>query len=354
MKIALVGYFGYNNLGDEAILQSTIQQIRMGFPSAEMIVLSATPEAVTTLYGVQAHQRQQWASIIAAIEFSDILLFPGGSLFQDNTSFGSLLYYLAHIILAMWYSKRIILYSQGFSQFRFPWSKWLFKSIIFFADRISVRDQASFDYLKKIRLRKPITIVRDSALNLIPLKTNSQYSHCIGLNLRSLTYQGFVLPIYEITAALTTLLKDYNVRCLFLAFSPEDREIGIQLQKLVGADSLAIAPNVDRPSDMLSVIDQLDGVIGMRLHCLIFATTCEVPFIGITYDPKVRGFAQDMKQPCLELNQLTKSMLIKAIHEMVIDRSSQISLLKSSTKAAYERAISNELKEILTYETRRL
>ena len=45
---------------------------------------------------------------------------------------------------------------------------------------------------------------------------------------------------------------------------------------------------------MLSIIGNMDLLVGVRLHSLIHAAIMEVPMIGISYDPKVNSFMKSM------------------------------------------------------------
>ncbi|MEW5935139.1 MAG: polysaccharide pyruvyl transferase family protein, partial [Bacillota bacterium] len=42
---------------------------------------------------------------------------------------------------------------------------------------------------------------------------------------------------------------------------------------------------------------ELDLVIGMRLHALIFAVAAGVPVVGVSYDPKVESFLAEVGCP---------------------------------------------------------
>ena len=49
-------------------------------------------------------------------------------------------------------------------------------------------------------------------------------------------------------------------------------------------------------ADMLAVIGRCNLACGMRLHLLIFASTMNVPMVGVAYDPKIKGFMEYMHQ----------------------------------------------------------
>ena len=40
-----------------------------------------------------------------------------------------------------------------------------------------------------------------------------------------------------------------------------------------------------------------DAVLGMRLHAVVMAAAAGVPFVALSYDPKVAGFADQVGQP---------------------------------------------------------
>jgi Uncharacterized conserved protein len=50
-------------------------------------------------------------------------------------------------------------------------------------------------------------------------------------------------------------------------------------------------------SETFAVIHKMDIMISMRLHALIFAAYLNVPFVGISYQPKVDGFLEYINQP---------------------------------------------------------
>ncbi|HXO16694.1 MAG TPA: polysaccharide pyruvyl transferase CsaB, partial [Candidatus Dormibacteraeota bacterium] len=59
----LSGYYGFGNLGDEALLEVIVERTHARFPSAQLEVLSGTPRSTADRYGVAAVPRWDWRAI---------------------------------------------------------------------------------------------------------------------------------------------------------------------------------------------------------------------------------------------------------------------------------------------------
>jgi polysaccharide pyruvyl transferase WcaK-like protein len=74
----LSGYYGFGNLGDEALLQVIVERLRARWPDCAVNVLSGDPAATARAYGVQATPRMDIPRVRSAIEGADIVLSGGG------------------------------------------------------------------------------------------------------------------------------------------------------------------------------------------------------------------------------------------------------------------------------------
>ena len=86
-KILLSGYYGFDNVGDEAVLFSIVRDLRavMG-DEAEITVLSNNPETTSARYDVRAVDRWNKKTLLTEIKACDLFISGGGSLLQDVTS----------------------------------------------------------------------------------------------------------------------------------------------------------------------------------------------------------------------------------------------------------------------------
>ncbi len=93
-KILISGYYGFNNIGDESILRTVIDNLREKLKDIDITVLSQDPAQTSEKYGVKAARRMSLWDILRCVWRCDLLLSGGGSLLQDATSGRSILYYL--------------------------------------------------------------------------------------------------------------------------------------------------------------------------------------------------------------------------------------------------------------------
>jgi polysaccharide pyruvyl transferase CsaB len=316
-KIVLSGYYGYDNSGDEAVLQSILyalqeQGLEQGIKN-EPIVLSGNPERTLHMYGVKVYDRMNPLQVIRALRESDGLISGGGSLLQDATSAKSIPYYLGVLKLAQWLGKPTFIYSQGIGPVnRRLFDGWI-RSVFQRSKYISVRDVESADLLAKMRLpRERITVVPDPVMGL-PLRAGSAQGtgpkpgaapeadaagsapatlRTVGVSVRFWNQDHSELE--ALSRSLRELLAVRNVRLRFLPFHLPSDEVASSyvIDRLGGdhADRVEMARGIAHPQDMLEQVAACDLLVGMRLHSLIYAASQFVPMVGISYDPKIDQF----------------------------------------------------------------
>ena len=112
-------------------------------------------------------------------------------------------------------------------------------------------------------------------------------------------WRGVSQHLKDFADAAVYARKTYGYQPVLLAMEPnKDRAVCRQIAKLLaerGVESPVIEASGE--ADMiLGLIRRAQGVLGMRLHALVFAAAQERPFVGVAYDPKVGGFVEYMRQ----------------------------------------------------------
>jgi polysaccharide pyruvyl transferase WcaK-like protein len=74
MKIALSGYYGFDNAGDEALLSAICRTIQQLEPQAEFVVFSGSPGKTTQMHGLRAVNRMNPWQLIRELLTSDLLM----------------------------------------------------------------------------------------------------------------------------------------------------------------------------------------------------------------------------------------------------------------------------------------
>ncbi|MGI6331721.1 MAG: polysaccharide pyruvyl transferase CsaB [Zhaonellaceae bacterium] len=309
-KIVLSGYYGFNNLGDEAVLYSILRTLRTAKPDIKFTVLSNDPAKTKKAYNVDAVNRWSIKEVIRALYQCDLLISGGGSLLQDTTSPKSLLYYLGVVFLAKLLRKKVIYYAQGIGPINTYLGQKLMPLVSNMVDVIAVRDQDSKDLLQKLNVQKPpIYVKADAVLGLyrkeIERKSGQDLltrngidlmnkKSMIGIAVRE--WQGFSGYLKVVARLADELIrKDYSVLLLPMHF-PGDVTASREVVRLMEEEPVLIKEPCS-VIEMLGIVGELDLMIGMRLHSLIIAAVMGVPSVGISYDPKVDSFMKLTEQP---------------------------------------------------------
>lgn len=295
MKIALSGYYGFDNAGDEALLLAITSSIKTMAPEANFVVFSGNPGRTSASQGLCAvYYKNPW-KVYRQLKNCDLLISGGGSIFQDVTSARSLWYYIAVVALAKLLGKPVMFYAQGVGPINLPLSKLLMRLVANRVNMISVRDRESANLLQQLGVVKPpVLITADPVFSLKPGPDDVQQvrnvlpgSPSIGVSVRRWpALDGY----QEALANVLDKLAEEGYHIVFLPMSwPEDIPESNKIMNLMRHPAILLDRNFNS-REMLALIGHLDLVISMRLHALIFAAAQGIPFAGISYDPKVSSF----------------------------------------------------------------
>lgn len=322
--IVLSGYYGFGNAGDEAMLLSILESLKSECPECTVTVISGRPEEIERIYGVKGIHRFDYLGMVKAFRKAKLLVSGGGSLLQDVTSHRSIFYYLSILKLAQMMNVPTMLYAQGIGPVVRPMAQKALRKVVNSVKLITVRDEKSKEELLRLGVnRPPIHITADPVLSLEPEDKSR------GLTLlQEAGYQGgkpligFTIrewprsPKYltEIAKAADCLIEEDGVEVAFLPMQwPEDGEAARKVQQMMTHKAVLLEGEF-LVQEHLSCIANLDVLIGVRLHGLIFAFVSGVPSVGISYDPKIGSFMELIdEKPIASLNQVNADELVEAV-----------------------------------------
>ena len=356
LRIAVSGYYGFKNAGDDAILMALVTTIRALAPGAEITVLSSSPAETRQLYGVRAVNRWNPFGVTWALLRSDLLLSGGGGLLQDVTGVRSICYYLVVVALALAVGKPVVYYAQGVGPVRTRFGRWLARIVSNRVDLITVRDQASRDDLLAMGIcRPPLVVTADPVLALNPSQLNSSggaelleslrlQARLEGKGTESVAGEasepvspggeeapaagnakhrlGIVVRDWSdddrykkcIAAVADRFVRDGWEAILVPFHYPADVQACKEVALLMQEPGLLVG-NWLTVGALFGLLGELDLVLAMRLHAIVMASVMRVPCVGISYDPKVERFLDLTGQPnagsttSLEEEQLYRVLL---------------------------------------------
>lgn len=289
-KVAISGYYGFKNFGDEMILSILCDKLK----NAELTVFSVDPEYTSATYGVNSVKTFDPFAVVKTIAAADTLISGGGSLFQDATSLKSVIYYAFVLGFAQLLGKKTIVFAQGVGPLYSPISRFLVKTLFKRANFVSVRDEKSFSLLEKWGVKAEL--VQDPAYSLtLPA---CQKGEILGVQLRkcSTLDDEFLQNLaYAVSKSEFSAVKVFSLQ------ETLDLEVCETFAKLL--QNLAPAKKVDIIRENL--VEELCGVktlVSMRFHALIVALRAGVKCAVINYDPKVQILAEKYSLPLVEIS----------------------------------------------------
>lgn len=292
--LLLSGYFGCGNLGDDAILLGFVQGL--GETAHEITVLSGAPDETYRLYGLRSVPRKDLKAVQDAIDRCDALVFPGGSIFQDVTSFKSVAYYAQLVKWAKAKGKRVLLLGQGVGPLEGFLGKRYAAGAFNAADVIAVRDPGSVATLKSIGVDRPVRVTADAAFLLPPPhEPEDQQAFNVG-NMKSVGISvrpfGKNREVVQLFGELTRLLFQNNFMPVLIEMDRESD--GALIQEIAKSQGGKIPElrKLQTPMQLQQRLGRMEALIGMRLHAGILAATVGIPPLMVSYDPKVTAFAK--------------------------------------------------------------
>ena len=291
-KTLLFGYYGYSNLGDDALLRASILRAKREFGSS-VGAFCNRPRKAKNDFCIPCFSRKNPFSLIFRIARCDRLIFGGGTLLQDSTSARSFLFYITVLRLAQLFGKETLLFANGLGRISRPRLKSLLRSTLARCSHIGLRDSSSHAFLKGLLPKKSISLEPDLALSLAP-SSASRANFLLSLKLKGRLDRFFVvcvrsrpqpLELFELEEKIREL-KLSSLVPLFIVCSPSDLRLSYKLYLKFGG---ALLTDLSF-SDLLSILPLAHLTISMRYHPLLAARTSSCPLLPIGSDPKLEEF----------------------------------------------------------------
>jgi polysaccharide pyruvyl transferase CsaB len=329
-KIAISGSYGGYNLGDEAIVQVIIGELRRSLP-VEVIVFSREPADTRARHRVDACRlgamsRRDAQAMIAGLDL--FILGGGGILYDDDTDM-----YLREVEIAHEVGTPVMVYAVGAGPLDDVARRARVRAALDAAAVITVRDRHTRQLLEDLGIQQDIIVTADPAFLLAPepltldeildAEAIDPDARLIGISVRE---PGPAAPDLEIEHyhRLIANAADYMIERFdaeVVLFPLERNTFDVQhSHAVVGRMSCAQRATVLKreytPGQLLSLLGHFEFAIGMRLHFLVFSALAGVPFLPLPYASKVLGLIEALGLPAppfTRMSEISAGQLIARI-----------------------------------------
>lgn len=297
-NVAVSGYYGFDNFGDEAILTCIVDHLRSR--GSNVAVISNNPKKTASMMQVFSVKNFNLLAVFALLANSDVLISGGGSLLQGVTSFKSLLYYSLVIKMAQLLGKKVIIFAQGIGPLQKERSEKIVRGLLEKADLITVRDEKSLERVKNWGLKA--TLVNDPVFSL-DLPKHEADSGIVGVQLRDCKTMNDIL-LNRLADKIVSEFPDKKIE-LYAFQKSVDLKICKMFEKMLKLRNPEIQTEILHSLsqiDFIIKISKLDYMIAMRFHAVLVALKAGVRTLAINYDTKVMKLAYEALVPILTMN----------------------------------------------------
>lgn len=293
----LCGYYGYSNMGDDALLLASIGRARTEFPGERVRALTKKGRRDSHSFGIECIGRYSPPALVRAILSSDRVILGGGTLLQNDTSRRSLLYYCALVLLAHALGREVIAWGSGVGRVSGRLSRALCRSAISKCSRFEARDLRSLAIARHIVGERAIDGVdlceRAGAIAPDEKRVRFLLRRIFGREIPrfvAVALKGGANA--ELRAEIARRLmrqREQGAEVVFfvLCYS-EDERISREMAELVGGRVVDFVCF----SDLSGILRYADATYSMRLHALIASRLAGCCAIALGDDEKLGRYME--------------------------------------------------------------
>ena len=288
----LCGYYGFGNLGDEALLASAIERLRRESGQNSISVICHSPRRIRRLYGVRAVRRENIFAVRRELRCAERLVMGGGSILQDSTSLRSLKYYASLMLYAAKKGLSVELLANGLGPLKRKRAKKLAARALSVCRRLSFRDSASASLAKRLGADEKRICIEDDLLSSVSpcgKKERERLLHRLGCGDGTPYFLAAVRGDTnrklkkDILWELEMQRRSGLFPIIIVMHKKEDKHLSKRLsRRLSGACATGLLPE-----ELISLVSGAESVVGNRYHLLYAAKRCGVAAQPLGDDPKI-------------------------------------------------------------------
>jgi polysaccharide pyruvyl transferase CsaB len=328
LRVGISGSYGGLNLGDEAILEAILGQLREAATDMEVTVFSRDARdtldrhRVEHVVDVRTMTRKE---ITHEVKCLDLLILGGGGILYDREAET----YLREVFVAHEYGIPVMLYAISAGPLTSRASRQAVREALNASTTtlITVRDRLAYRLLEDVGVTQDIHLTADPAFLLEPDRPGFDAleaegvrldKHLVGFSVRE---PGPAAPhinpekYYALLANTADFIVDqYDADVVFVPMEKTDvQHSHAVVSHMRAAGRAEILRREYTARQILHIIGRFHFAVGMRLHFLMFAALQGTPFAALPYASKVTGLVEDLGMDTPPLGRIGVGQLIASI-----------------------------------------
>jgi polysaccharide pyruvyl transferase CsaB len=322
-RVAISGSYGGMNLGDEAILEVILRELRASL-DVDVVVFSRNSKDTEQRHKVRAVPIREMHKddVFEELRKLDLFILGGGGILFD----GLVDDMLRDVNWARELGIPVMVYAISVGPLKTPESKQLVVTALNKVDKITVRENEAKRILHDLGIEQEIEVTADPGLLLKPQSFTKEMLKMEGINPDSplvgfsLREPGPAAPDLNIDQyhgilanAADFMVERFDAQILFVPMEVGDNKdpqhSHAVISKMVNAQRASVLKGEYSSAAVLGLMKHMSFVVGMRLHFLIFAGIQKIPFVPLPYASKVAGLLSDLEMPMPPITALNVGKL---------------------------------------------
>jgi polysaccharide pyruvyl transferase CsaB len=322
-RVAISGSYGGMNLGDEAILEVILRELRASL-DVDVVVFSRNAEDTEQRHKVRAVPIREMHKddVFEELRKLDLFILGGGGILFD----GLVEDVLRDVNWARELGIPVMVYAISVGPLKTPESKQLVVTALNKVDKITVRENEAKRILHDLGIDQEIEVTADPGLLLKPQSFTKEMlkmeginpdSPLVGFSLREPGPAAPDLNIEQYHAILANaadfMVERFDAQILFVPMEIGDNKdpqhSHAVISKMVNAQRASVLKGEYTSAAVLGLMKHMSFAVGMRLHFLIFAGIQKIPFVPLPYASKVAGLLSDLEMPMPPITALNVGKL---------------------------------------------
>jgi polysaccharide pyruvyl transferase CsaB len=308
-RIAISGSYGGLNLGDEAILEGILRELRSSL-DLDIVVFSRNPKDTEKRHQVRSIPIREMHKdeVVEELKKLDLFILGGGGILFDARAE----VFLRDVTWALELNIPVMVYAISVGPLKLPNIKQLVADVLNKTNIITVRENESKRILNDLGVTQPIEVTADPALLIKSEKFSKEMLKMEGINPDikligfSVREPGPAAPDLNIdhyhgmlANAADFMIERFDAQIIFIPMESGANRDPQHSHAIISKMSRVQRANVLKGNytspQILGLMKHMDFAVGMRLHFLIFAGLQHIPFIPLPYASKVKGLLQDLE-----------------------------------------------------------